>query len=173
MRIARNAATLGFTRSDRRQLAQALKHATEVRTYQRLQAVFLVARGREVKDVAQIVGASCQTLYNWLNWYLQDHSAAVLSDAPRAGRPRVAPALTATRLKREFGRDPLRLGYQTTVWTVPLLAAHLSHRYNCALSPATLRRRMRAMGLRWKRPRYVYAEKEPHLPQKKGLSFGA
>lgn len=172
MRLARNAAALGLKRSDRHQLAKALKHVTEVRTYKRLQAVFLVATGRAVKDVAQIVGVSFQTIYNWVNWYLQGQAAEVLSDAPRAGRPLVAPGITAARIKREFGRDPLRLGYKTTVWTVPLLTAHLSRRYNCRLSPDTLRRRMRQMGLRWKRPRYVYAEKEPHLPQKKGLWSG-
>lgn len=172
MRIARKAAAFGLKRSDRHQLAKALKHVTEVRTYKRLQAVFLVATGRAVKDVAQIVGVSFQTIYNWVNWYLQGHTAEVLSDAPRAGRPLVAHGITAARIKREFSRDPLRLGYKTTVWTVPLLTAHLSRRYNCRLSPDTLRRRLRQMGLRWKRPRYVYAEKEPHLPQKKGLWSG-
>lgn len=168
MRRARSARALGFQRSDRHQLAKALKHVTEVRTYKRLQAVLLVATGRAVKDVAQIVGVSLQTIYNWVNWYLQEHAAKVLSDAPRAGRPRAAHGITVARIKREFDRDPLRLGYQTTVWTVPLLTAHLSRRYHCRLSPDTLRRRMRHMGLRWKRPRYVYAEKEPYLPQKKG-----
>jgi transposase len=84
----------------------------------------------------------------------------------------VAPGITAARIKREFGRDPLRLGYQATIWTVPLFTAHLSRRYRDRLSPDTLRRRLRHLGLRWKRPRYVYAEKEPHLPQKKGRWSG-
>ena len=172
MRIARNATALGFQRSDRHQLAKALKHVTEVRTYKRLQAVFLVATGRAVKDAAQIGGGRLQTIDNWVNWYLQDHAATVRSAAPRAGRPRVAHGITAARIKHEVGRDPLRLGYKTTVWTVPLLTAHLRRRYNCPLSPDTLRRRMRQRGLRWKRPRYVYAEQEPHLPQKKGLWSG-
>lgn len=167
MRIARTAAALGFRGSDRHHLARALKHVTMVRAYKRLQAVRLVAAGRAVKDVAPIVGVSEQTIYNWVNCYLQEHATAALFDEPRAGRPPVAPGITAARIKREFGRDPLRLGYQATVWTVPLFRAHLSRRYRCQLSPDTLRRRMRQLGLRWKRPRYVYAEKEPHLPQKK------
>ena len=168
MRIARTAAALGFRWSDRHHLAHALKHVTMVRAYKRLQAVKLIAAGRAVKDVAQIVGVSDQTIYNWVNCYLQEHTAAALFDEPRAGRPPAAPGITAARIKREFGRDPLRLGYQATVWTVPLFTAHLSRRYCGQLSPDTLRRRMKQLGLRWKRPRYVYAEKEPHLPQKKG-----
>ena len=173
MRIARTVAALGFRRSDRHHLADALKQVTMVRAYKRLQAVRLVAAGRAVKEVAQIVGVSEQTIYNWVNCYLQEHTAAALFDEPRAGRPPAAPGITAARIKREFGRDPLRLGYQATGWTVPLFTAHLSRRYRCRLSPDTLRRRMRQLGLRWKRPRYVYAEKEPHLPQKKGHWSGA
>jgi transposase len=173
MRIARTAAALGFRGSDRHHLAQALKHVTMVRAYKRLQAVRLIAAGRAVKEVAQIVGVSEQTIYHWVNCYLHEHAAAALFDEPRAGRPPVASGITAARIKREFGRDPLRLGYQATVWTVPLLTAHLSRRYRCQLSPDTLRRRMRQLGLRWKRPRYIYAEKEPHLPQKKGRWCGA
>jgi transposase len=143
-----------------------------VRAYKRRQAVRLIATGRAVKDVAQIVGVRDQTIYNWVNCYLQEHAADALFDEPRAGRPPVAPGITAARIKREFGRDPLRLGYQATVWTVALFTTHLSRRYRCRLSPDTLRRRLRQLGLRWKRPRYVYAEKESHLPQKKGRWSG-
>jgi transposase len=170
MRIARSAADLGFKWYDRHRLAKALKQATDARTYKRFRAVFLVATGRALSEVAQIIGVSLQTTYNWVNWYLKDHSVQVLEDTPRQGRPLSAKRITDARIKREFGRDPLRLGYNTTVWTVPLLAKHLGQIYDCPISPHTLRRRMRQMGLRWKRPRYVYSEKEPHLAQKKGLS---
>jgi hypothetical protein len=54
-----------------------------------------------------------------------------------------------------------------------LLAKHFSEKYGCPISPATLRRRMRHLGLRWKRPRYAYATKDPHRAQKKGGSFAA
>ena len=172
MRIGRSAANLGFKWYDRHRLAKALKQVTDARTYKRLRAVFLVATGRAVSEVAPIIGVSLQTIYNWVNRYLKNHFVEVLSDTPRPGRPPVAQRITDARIKREFGRDPLRLGYNTTVWTVALLASHLSHLYDCPIGPDTLRRRVRQMGLRWKRPRYVYSEKEPHLPQKKGLSSG-
>jgi hypothetical protein len=60
------------------------------------------------------------------------------------------------------------LGYHTTVWTVKVLAQHLSLSYGCEIRPFTLYRRMKAMGLRSKRPRYVYSEKDPNRTQKKG-----
>ena len=169
MRRAKSPAELGFSRYDERRLKTALKGAVDKRTFQRGQAVLLVAQGRPLPEVARIAGVSLQAVYNWVSRYLSAHQASALPDAPRSGRPRAAPPITSARLLREVHRNPLHLGYRTTVWTVPLLTRHLSYLYHCSLSSYTLRRRMKALGLRCKRPRYVYEEKEPHPAQKKGL----
>lgn len=163
----------GFDQHDRQRLAAALRRATEVRTYRRVQAVLLVARGHSVPEVAELTGARAAAVYDWVGRYLRDHRPDRLADAPRSGRPRVATTLTDARIKRQFRRDPLRLGYSTTGWTVALLAKHLGHVYDCPITARTPRRRMRALGLRWKRPRYVYAERDPHRAQKKGGLFAA
>jgi transposase len=169
MRRAKSAAELGFNRYDKGRLQKALKRAVDKRTFQRVQAILLVAQERALPEVARIAGVSLQTVYNWVTCYLAAHQVSALLDAPRGGRPRTAPAITAARILREVRRNPLRLGYRTTVWTVPLLTHHLRRRYHCPLSSYTLRRRMKALGLRGKRPRYVSEEKEPHRAQKKGL----
>ncbi len=171
MRRARTPKELGFDQYDQRRLDHALRKATGLRTYRRLQAVLLVARGYPVPEVATITGARPAAIYDWVQRYRRSHRPASLLDAARSGRPPVASALTDARIVREFRRDPLRLGYRTTGWTVALLAAHLGRKYGCPLSARTLRRRMHDLGLRWKRPRYVYAEKDPHRAQKKGGSF--
>ncbi len=168
MRRARTPQELGFDHHDRRRLTRALERASALRIFRRIQAVLLVALGWALAEVARITGARTGAIYHWVQRYLRGHEVASLEDAPRAGRPRVAVRITDARIVREFRRDPLRLGYNTTGWTVPLLATHLSQKYGCPLSPATLRRRMRDLGLRWKRPRYVYADKDPHRAQKKG-----
>jgi hypothetical protein len=41
------------------------------------------------------------------------------------------------------------------------------------LSGSTLRRTLRAMGYRWKRPRFVLARKDPERAEKKGGPDGA
>lgn len=144
-----------------------------MRDYRRIQAVLLVARGRSVSEVGRITGVKPATVYDWVRRYLRAHRPDDLADAPRSGRPRAAAAITDARIVRAFRRDPLRLGYSTTGWTVALLAEHLGRKYACPISARTLRRRMRDLGLRWKRPRYVYAEKDPHRAQKKGGSSAA
>lgn len=168
MRKAKSPAELGFNRYDAPRLKKALKSTGDKRTFQRVQAVLLVAQGRTTKEVAEIAGVSLQTVYNWLSCYLERHQVSTLEEAPRSGRPTTAKRITAARLLRELQRNPLRLGYRTTVWTVVLLADRLNQLYQCTISPDTLRRRMKQIGLRCKRPRYFYEEKDPHRAQKKG-----
>ena len=141
--------------------------------YQRIQAVLLIARGYSVDDVARITGSLRRLIYHWIQRYLRRHRVDDLDDASRTGRPRVAPKITKARILRELARDPLKLGYNTTVWTTALLARQLSRRYDTQITARTLRRRMKELGLRWKRPRYVHATKDPHRVQKKGRSFDA
>lgn len=168
MPITHTPAAFGFNGHDRRRLAKALKRTEKASVYRRLQAVLLVASGYAVNQVAQITGALRRAVYQWVNRYLATQRVDSLADRPRSGRPSTATRITDTRILREWRRDPLRLGYNTTVQTVVLLARHLSTRYDCAITPRTLRRRMKRLCLRWKRPRYVYTLKDPHRAQKKG-----
>lgn len=173
MRKSADPSELGFNARDRLRLARALNQTSEARLFRRLQAVLLVAEGRRVADVAHITGLGQSSVYYLRDQYLQTHTATSLQERPRAGRPVVASAITTARILKELARSPLALGLRTNVWTVELLAEHLSTRYQCSISPRTLRRRMRALGLRCKRPRYVYSEKEAHRAQKKGRLSGA
>jgi len=168
MRTAKSLAELGFNRYDATRLRKALKRVDDKRTFQRVQAVLLVAQGRTPTEVAEIAGVSQQTVYNWVSRYLEQHQVTALDEAPRSGRPLTAKRITGARILRELRRNPLRLGYPTTIWTVELLADRLGDLYQCTINPDTLRRRMKQIGLRCKRPRYFYEEKDPHQAQKKG-----
>lgn len=168
MRRAKNPTERGFDPHDRLRLRRALHDVRDVRTYRRIQAVFLVAQGRGVPEAAEIAGVKPWAVYAWIRTYLQTHNPDSLQDAPRSGRPRAAPALTDKRIEQEFRRDPMDLGYNSTGWTVSLLADHLRQKYGRGLSVRTLRRRMHDLGLCWKRPRYTYANQDPNRAQKKG-----
>jgi transposase len=125
-----------------------------------------------VGDTAQITGLSLQSVDNLVQRYLQSHQVESLHDLPHPGRPPDAPELTTSQIVRELRRSPLPLGSRTNVWTVETLALPLSQRYQSALAPWTLRRRMKHLGLVCKRPRYFYAEKHSHRAPKKGPLCG-
>jgi transposase len=91
-----------------------------------------------------------------------------LADASRSGRPREADDLDQEFLAEILSQDPRPLGFRATTWTVPLLTAHLREDCGCPLSERTVRRRLHEFDYGWKRPRYVYHERDPHVAQKKG-----
>lgn len=160
-----------FTRSDRRRLARALGNTTHARTYRRIAALLALAEGDSVTTVSRRTRVDRTTVHRWVERYLATRDPDALADEPRPGRPR-ARALSAERLARLLAADPRELGYQTATWTTPLLAAHCTERFGCAVSPRTLRRWLHDHGYRWKRPRYRYAHRAAHLAQKKGLFAG-
>jgi transposase len=172
MRTTRSPAELGFTRRDRVRLEKASHTACDARDFRRLQAVLLVAQGRSIAEVAHITGASERSVYGWRRRYLDGHRVGDLGERPRSGRPAAAMIITDEWLRRELRQNPVTLGYSATTWTVKLLANHLSRTTGCPITERTLRRRLRAAGLRWKRPRYVFATKDPHRAQKKGRLCG-
>lgn len=168
MRPARSPAELGLAAYDRRRLERALKQARDARHFRRLLAVKLIAEGKGPGEVARISGMSRHAVYFWLERYRKVRTPRALQDMPRSGRPRQAPHLTRGRLARLVRKKPWRAGYATDGWTVALLAAHLKRTEGIEVSPRSLRRRLHEANLRWKRPRYVYATRAPHLAQKKG-----
>jgi transposase len=159
-----------FDRYDKGRLQRAIAKAKSTRIYIRLKAILLVAQGKSVAKVAKLFGKSNRVVYYWLTTYLKQHQPDALIDASRSGRPLAAAAITDKRILSALKRNPLKLGYNTTVWTVALLARYLSEHYQCEIRPFTLYRRMKQIGLLCKRPRYYYSEKDPNRAQKKGQS---
>lgn len=170
MRTGKDAQAFGFTGSDRRKLARAMKGAVDRSTFVRLQALYEIASGRSVREVAMLRSLSVQSLYGWIKRYLQHHQPAALYTAPRSGRPLTGSNLPQETILELINTSPLSFGYLQTSWTVALLKEHLAAVCHIDISVRTLRRRMKDMGLRYKRPRYFYSEKEPNRAQKKGLS---
>lgn len=162
-----------FTRGDRRRLARALATAHLARDYRRLEAVLLVAEGASVTAAARQVRVARRSVQRWVARYQATGDPAALADAPRSGRRPVAPALTAAPLEAALALDPRTIGFRATTWTVPLLVTYLAEHQDIVVSARTLRRRLQALGYRWKRPRYTYAHRAAHLGQKKGLSSAA
>jgi transposase len=146
MRSGKRPSELGCNRYAIPRVTKALQGRTEARLFQRLQAVLWVAQGEPFSEVAALTGVSPQPVYNWLQRYLACHQATALADAPRRGRPVTAPQLPAAPILQHLQANPLRLGSQTPVWSVKLLAAPLSRHSRGPITPATLRRRLRAMG---------------------------
>lgn len=163
-----------FTRADLERLRQALSVAQEPRHYRRLTAVLWVAEGHSVCEAARLAHASRRSVQGWCRTFLAQRSRradALLCEKPRSGRPACpARALGDEEFLAILGVCPLEVGYQSLGWTLELLATELHRRLGGERpSRDTVRRRLHALGWRWKRPRYVFAEPDPKRAQKNAL----
>jgi len=155
----------------RRRLQRQLECTQDARTYRRTLALLEVDRGRPVSEVAQMLGVSRRSIYNWLDDYLREGDPSALADAPRSGRPRLWTEGRQAVLRELLETTPDKLGYFAADWTVPLLGEQLERLTGRRPCDDTIRDQLARMGYAWKRPRYVRepdpeAEKKtPHPPR--------
>ena len=158
----------GLRQRDRIRLQTLLQSARTPVEHQRIRAVLLIAEGYSVAEAAETVGLSRPCVHRWLGWYLEHRRECTFRDAERSGRPAIELPLTDLELIELIKQSPINYGYMSTEWTVALLLQYLHQQYHLDIGDDALRERLHQIGLRWKRPRYVYTEPEPHLAQKKG-----
>ena len=145
-----------LTSRQRRDLEEQLTRTPDARVYRRTLALLQLDRGKGLFEVAQELGVSRQSVYNWKRSYEQGaKEAGVLSDAARSGRPSVWTEERERLLRSALESSPQRWGYQATGWTVGLLQRYLSEHSGQALSQDSIRRHLHALGYTWKRFRYV------------------
>jgi len=158
---------LKLTASQRRKIRTRLRQTHDVRLYRRLLAVLEFDRGASVSEIAELLGVSSQSVYNWLTRFQQAGDECELSDAPRTGRPSCSGEVTEALLRTLMLLSPEWYGYYATHWTVPLLRNQLRQSTGEQYSADTIRRRLHELGYVWKRPRYVLApdlEREKKTP---------
>lgn len=105
---------LHLTAKEQQQLEQTLHHTHDARLYRRTLAILEYSRGRHIKEVAQSLGVTRQSIHNWVVKLQQQGTPQVLVDGPRPGRPRQADARVETLLQSLMMVSPGRCGYQAT-----------------------------------------------------------
>ncbi len=155
-----------LTAEERETLAGAAAQERRVRVWRRYQAVLLVGGGQHPAVVATAVGCSRASIDNWVAAW-RGEGLAGLAEAPHA------PPLPAHTLPLEallttlLGDDPQAHGHHATGWTTPLLHGE-AQRAGHPVSGHTVRRAVRRLGWRWKRPKYVLGRPDPQYTEKRG-----
>jgi len=147
-------------------LAAAAAHERRVRHWRRFQALLLVADGKTPEATADAVGCSRASVYNWLTAW-QRAGIGGLVEEPHAPPIRGHTAALETLLTGLLTGDPQAYGHHATGWTVPLLHGEVT-RAGYTVSARTVRRIVRRLGWRWKRPKYVLGRPDPAYAEKRG-----
>lgn len=157
-----------LTNPQRDALCRLAKTSPDTREARRALALLDLDRSESVTDIARRYGISRETVYQWAARLGAGRLPnGQLRDAPRSGRPAQAGMIAEPLLRATLPTDPRRHGYRHPAWTTLLLQHHLRQQ-GVELSRSTLRRMLRRLGYRWKRPRFVLARRAPHWRQAKG-----
>jgi transposase len=158
--------TLTLTSTQRSALELAASQARQTRTWKRYRALLLLGDGLTVGQVSQTLGCGQSTIYRWVAiWHA--HGVERLAEGAHLGRTRRLDAAADARLQTLLGSDPQTHGHHTTGWTVPLLLSALAAG-GWVVHEHTLRRTLKRLGYRWKRPQYVLGRPDPAYEAKKG-----
>lgn len=163
-----------LTKRIRRRVEEVAKHAAEAKVLRRAQALLWREEGESTREVAQRLGVSQRTIFNWSARFEERHGQEMLqrfADGPRSGRPRTAREIIDPLLDPLLDQDPRERGYRATVWTAPLLQHYLEAEQGITVSRQSVS--LALLRIRWKRPRYHLALRSPTWRQAKGGSSGA
>jgi transposase len=153
------------------QLREIVRSGSKAREVKRAQALLWLHAGSPAGWVAQQLGISIRTIRRWLRHY-RERSDAPVAERVREGRHSGRPAkqlnLARRLIERVWDRDPRRYGFRALVWTVPMLRCLIHQRSNKWLGHATIRRALRGLRYRYKRPRLVLARRSATWRQAKG-----
>jgi len=153
---------------ERAALSDAAAHERRVRQWRRYQAVLLVAEGKRPAEAAAGVGCSQASVYSWLAAWRADGLTG-LAEAPHPAPIQAHAAPLETLLTALLADDPQRHGHHATGWTIPLLHGEVGAA-GIRVSDRTVRRAVRRLGWRWKRPKYVLGRPDSAYAEKKGRS---
>jgi transposase len=159
-----------LTPQQRITLQRLVRVTREARLLRRGQALLWRAAGDSTIAIAERLGISRQTVHNWLTQFAARSGtmAERLADAERSGRPATAQGVIDPLIAKLIDGDPREFGYAATAWTAPLLQRHLAEQHQVVVSVIRVRRALRQLGQRWKRPRYRLALRPATWRQAKG-----
>jgi transposase len=146
-------------------------HTEDAKVFCRANALLWLDDGESAEEVAERLRVSRQTVYNWAIRFQRrselDISARV-ADGPRRGRPRTAHGIIDPLIEEALDRNPQDVGYNSPIWTAPLLAHYLLEECGIEVSCDSVSLAIRRLRIRWKRPRHHLALRPDTWRQTKG-----
>jgi transposase len=112
-----------LSRRERAKMQDLIAQPHDARQTLRAYALLWLDDGESVPEVAQRLGVTRQTVYNWASRFQARTNldlALRLSDAPRCGRPCTATGIIDPLIDSIIERDPREFDYRSTVWTASL-----------------------------------------------------
>lgn len=164
-----------LTDEERERLRQSLKSANGF-TVRRAQMLLMSADEHlKVDQIGQRLGCQGQAVREAIHTFHQDGLACLAMKAKGSRQDRRALNATARQQLRDLiGRSPRELGYDTSLWTLPLLAQACLAQGLVAtpITGETVRATLAAMGIAWRRAKQRITSPDRHYQRKKSDATG-
>lgn len=132
-------------RAERRRIEK--KHKTKDKDHcRRLNAILLLAEGRTVTSVSNILAAARSSINRWVHWYTECDIDG-LENSTR-GRAPVLPFVQITAvLTALLELSPQDLGYQRSCWSTELMAIEINRIFDLKVHSSTIRLWLPKLGI--------------------------
>jgi transposase len=141
-------------------VAKKGRRATEE---ERIRAVQLIESGKSPELVAEFLGVSRSSVFDWWKRY-REGGLAALSTKFASGRPTVLSDRQMMRLHSlVVGRDPRQYSFGVALWTRKLIRELIHREFGHELSLPTVGRILKKLGLSPQRPLYRAYQQNPEL----------
>ena len=136
-------------------LEDGRKVPDDVMYYIRRMAVYAVrVLGQSPEKVAEAYNFDRSCIYRWLKQYDGGGFEALESHMPCGSDPIITKATDDWMKQAVLDSTPADFGYDTHLWTCPILATLLLDKFGVAVSDTAVRQHLKAMGLTCQKPEY-------------------
>ncbi len=136
-------------------LEDGRKIPDEVMYFIRIMAVYAIRMlGQSPEKIAEAYHFDRSCIYRWLKQYDEGGFEALESKTPPGAELLITPEIDDWLKQTVLTSTPVEFGYDTNLWTCPLLAALLKQQFDVAVSESTVRLHLKAMGLTCQKPEY-------------------
>lgn len=118
----------------------------------RLDALLLIAYGRDAYEVAEMYGHSPRSIHDWIKGVNQ-FGLQYLIDDHKPGRPAKLSAEQLSQIRDDILHTPSELGYDQSNWNGKLLSEHILRNFGVELKVRRCQELFHELGFSYKRPR--------------------
>lgn len=158
--------SIQLSASDRKMLLAIYRQGTEPDERLRAHILLLLDTGLPWVMIASVLFTSTATINRWRRRYRAEGVAGIAGR--RAWRAALREWWLALVFRWVLHQSPTAFGFVRSRWTCEAVALLLREDYRVRVSRETVRRRLRAAGLVWRRPRPVLGPKDPAYAYKLG-----
>ena len=124
------------------------------KAYIRYNAARLRRHGFGIKEIADEVGRSVGSVFNWL-YRMEQEGLDAVHDAKSPGRPPKLSEEQQAELKEDLCRDPVECGFNSGIWTARMAAEHAHEKFGVKYGNAGMLALAHRLGFSVRMPRSV------------------